>query len=473
MAILNSFLTALSTGDNVRDFKHASKTFVDGNYRLAPKHRFLFHVVFGVNPGIGFSFAGSETLEASVLVKSVDLPKYTYDLQTHNQYNRKRYTYNKINYDPVSITFHDDNSDVIRNMWYAYYAFYNNDPNYESTGTYSLKDTYTKMPNGARNWGLDRNTGQFFSHIKIYSLYQKKYTEYQLINPIITSFAHDRHDYSDSSGLLEHQMQVQFETVKYKSGLTAGDGPAGFATNHYDKAASPLTPKGGGTTSVFGPGGLVDAAGSIGSDLASGNLGSAVVTGLRGAQNLKGANLKNMLKSELTGMATNALRGNNPIGDFKFPGSGTKGTGGANPLPNVPKVGTVQSQFIPPSQNPIKSNGSLVGANLSGGLPEVLKGFNLQSLEKGANQAFSLGKKGLSNLPKTFGNLSAFADVIPSEGEFQNNMQRDMGKANDFMTGSGPGSFKDELSKAFGGNRSASPKGVTKVTKSLPDVISL
>jgi hypothetical protein len=468
MAILNSFLTALSTGDNVRDYKHASKTFVDGNYRLAPKHRFLFHCTFGINPGLGFNFAGSEQLEASFLVKNVDLPKYSYELAEHNQYNRKRYTYNKINYDPVRLTFHDDNSDIIRNMWYAYYAFYNNDPNYESGGTYSLKDTYTKMPNGARNWGLDRNSGQFFSHIKIYSIYQKKYTEYWLVNPIIQSFEHDRHDYADSQGLMENSMTVKFETVKYKSGLVDGDGPAGFGEMHYDKAASPLTPQGGGTTSVFGPGGLVDAAGSIGSDLSGGNIAGAVVTGLRGAQNLKGANLKSMLKSELTGMATNALRGNNPIGDFKFPSSGSGSTGGANPLPNVPKVGTVAGNFIPPSQNKIASNGVKVGANLKQPLANALGKFNLQSLEDMSSQAFSLVGKVTGSLPKSFGNLSGFVD----NPDFQTNFQNDLGKAQNFMSGSGPGSFKGELGKAFGKNLSASPKGVTKVTKGLPAVIA-
>ena len=38
-------------------------------------------------------------------------------------------------------------------------------------------------------------------------------------------------------------MTVRFETVKYKSGLIDGDGPAGFGEMHYDKAKSPLTPK--------------------------------------------------------------------------------------------------------------------------------------------------------------------------------------------------------------------------------------
>jgi hypothetical protein len=382
--VINSFLKALATGDNVRDYKHASRTFVDGNYRLAPKHKFLFHVVFQVNPGLGFSFSGSENLEASFLVKTVELPKYNFEIVEHNQYNRKRYHHNKINYSPCNITFHDDNSDVIRNLWYAYYAYYNNDPQYESSGTYGYKDTYKPMMDNARQWGLDRNTKPFFTGIKIYSLYQKKYTEYWLVNPIIESFDHDNHDYSDSSGILEHRMSVRFETVKYKSGLVDGDSPQGFGTLHYDKAPSPLTPAGGGTTSILGPGGLVDAVGSIGADLAGGNIAGAVVTGLRGASNLKGANLKNMLKSELTGAAMNALRGQNPIGDFSFPNA--KSAQG-NPLPSVPKMTGVTTS-APMRSGVVSSNGSKVQTNA---MLDQLKSFaggvggDLQSAVSGAS----------------------------------------------------------------------------------------
>jgi hypothetical protein len=449
LAILNSFLNALATGDNVRDFRHASRTFVDGNYRLAPKHRFLFHVVFGITPGLGFTFGGRENLEASFLVKSVDLPRYTYDLVEHNQYNRKRYHMNKINYEPVRITFHDDNSDVIRNMWYAYYAYYNNDPGYESTSAYlkQPKEVYQNLNINSQRWGLDRNTGQFFNYIKIYSIYQKKYTEYWLVNPIIDSFEHDRHDYADSQGTLEHQMSVRFETVKYRTGLVQGDGPAGFGDMHYDTAASPLTPQGGGTTSIFGPGGVVDAVGSIGSDLAGGNLAGAVVTGLRGAQNLKGANLGKMLKSELTGAAMNALRGQNPVGDFSFPNS----SGAGNPLPQVPKVVAVGGNQIPSGQNRVSSNGAAIQSNIK--QPLQTPNLSLQSLQNGANQAFDFAK----GMPDAI--ASKFASISPyvSSAEFQTQYNNDLATAQDNLNQELPGATQqvnDALARvdAAGGN---------------------
>ena len=460
MATLNSFLNALSTGDTIRDYRHASKTFVDGNYRLAPKHRFLFHVTFSVNSGLGFSFGASDTLESSFLVKSVDLPKYQFEVEEQHQYNRKRYSYNKLNYDPVRIIFHDDNSDVIRNMWYAYYSYYSNDPSYQSTASYSYRDVYSPMMGNSTQWGLDRNGGQFFNYIKIYSIYQKKFTEYWLVNPIIESFEHDRHDQADSTGTMEHAMTLRFETVKYRSGNVAGgDGPAGFGKTHYDKAPSPLTAQGGGTTSVFGPGGLVDAVGSIGADLAGGNVAGAVLTGMRSAQNLKGANLGSMLKSELTSMAVGAMQGKNPLGDFSSPSKGTQGSGG-NALPSVPKISGVSSNNIPNSSNNVSSNGSLIQANLKSALPSfsLPGGFpggggkpNLQSLESGVNQAFSLAKGMPSSITAKFPNISPFTDPA-----FKAKFNSDLAKAQETINKELPGAIAEAEAAFAKGNKQLS-----------------
>ena len=63
-----------------------------------------------------------------LVVKNVQLPSYEMSVNELNQYNRKRLVQTKINYQPVEITFHDDGSDLIRNMWYSYYSYYYKDP---------------------------------------------------------------------------------------------------------------------------------------------------------------------------------------------------------------------------------------------------------------------------------------------------------------------------------------------------------
>ena len=125
MASVNSLLTQLSTGETMRDYKHASKTFIDNNFELHPKFSHLFHVIFEFTPDAATLFDTTEQLEIPLLVKSADLPAYTLDVQTHNQYNRKTQSHHAFTYQPVTITFHDDTKEVIRKLWHNYYTFYN------------------------------------------------------------------------------------------------------------------------------------------------------------------------------------------------------------------------------------------------------------------------------------------------------------------------------------------------------------
>jgi hypothetical protein len=241
-----------STKKLLRDYTHASKTFRDGNYRLAPKQKFTFFVVFNYSP-MAANFGLVDTAddikrEVSMMVKSVDLPSYTFDTQLMNQYNRWRAVQTKINYNPVQIRFHDDMADISKRLWYSYYTWYYGDSTNGPEEKYTKKaDTYTDMDNKMR-FGMARPMDEkFFTSIQLYSIYgAKKFSEYTLVNPIITQFNHDSHDHSQSD-ILENTMQIQYETVKYAEGTMeggqpnplTGDGPRGFGELHYDHDISP------------------------------------------------------------------------------------------------------------------------------------------------------------------------------------------------------------------------------------------
>ena len=111
MGIINSVLKALEVGDAVRDYQHASRTFVANEYEFHPRLSNLFHVIFTFTPEASRLFSNIDKLELPILVKSAQLPSFSIDVQTHNQYNRQVHSQHKINYTPVSITFHDDSSD--------------------------------------------------------------------------------------------------------------------------------------------------------------------------------------------------------------------------------------------------------------------------------------------------------------------------------------------------------------------------
>ena len=55
--ILTPFLDGLKSGvlepkGNLGDFAHAARLYVDDSFRLAPKSKFLFHVVFNINQNV-------------------------------------------------------------------------------------------------------------------------------------------------------------------------------------------------------------------------------------------------------------------------------------------------------------------------------------------------------------------------------------------------------------------------------------
>jgi hypothetical protein len=234
----------------VRDYQHAARIFTDSNYRLSPKYGFLFYVEFDFNPNIT-NVNNASAMEMGMIVKSVNLPKYTIDTKTHNAYNRVNIVQNKIKYEPVTITFHDDQSDTIRSFWYDYYSYFYRDSDYADS-TYSAPNKYQSRP--TFDWGYTPRPAigynnssmaqpyQYIQGIRIYSLYQQQFSEYQLVNPTITSFKHGDHTQGSDGGLLEHEMSVQFETVKYLSGSVTKNTVGGFIDLHYDTVTSPLAP---------------------------------------------------------------------------------------------------------------------------------------------------------------------------------------------------------------------------------------
>jgi hypothetical protein len=334
--------------ETLRDYTHASRVFTTNSYELKPRFKFLFHVSFTINvaeiPYLRSAgvFGNDEIAQLSLLVKTVDLPKYNIQTETLNQYNRKRVVQTNLEYQPVTITFHDDGGDNARKMWYYYYTYYYKDathqylaPNVTNGNNgdnanrqagfgYNTRDIYSDVLQ-VKDWGYVGETWSdgtsaasgkppFFRDIRIYGMDQRKYAEYVLINPIITNFNHDQYAYSEGNGIMQNTMTIAYETVKYYEGAIGASRPdtnvQGFADPaHYDTRVSPIARPGANAT-VFGQGGLLDAGLGIISDLQSGG-----VAGLIGAvqkagtarNTFKGKDLKSIAKSESVALGQNEI----------------------------------------------------------------------------------------------------------------------------------------------------------------------
>ena len=321
--IFDNFLRQVVTGDNIKDYKHASRLFVDNNYERSPKYTWLFHVYFDLNPElVNLTTVNQRNqIEAGMLVKAADLPRFKVDSKTYNNYNRPSIAQTKIRYEDINITFHDDSANTVRKLWFDYYNYYYRDMdiNYgDATG--SLNPLYLKnykQTLGQRkllnNFGYTprKNSNistQYIQAIRIYSLHQKKFSEYTLINPVITSYRHGTHQ-NGQDGTMENVMTISYETVLYASGSARV--ARGFADLHYDKSPSPLTVAGGGTNSILGPGGIVNALDEVISDGSDRKWGSSAFKALRAYQTNKNVDFRNLASQELLQGFNNVLRGGN------------------------------------------------------------------------------------------------------------------------------------------------------------------
>lgn len=327
----SSFIHGIAKGffsnDYLRDYQHASNTFRSAGYGNSPKFKFLFHVYFDINPALN-----TPSIPYGLTVKTVDLPSFTFDTHVMNQYNRKRVVQTKIKYNDINITFHDDNANTVRNLWYNYFTYNYEDPrNYTKDGTtktgprptstYQSRNIYDNLDGNSEgiDWGYDgsRSEGSisgrkddFFNVINIYGFNQNSFVCYQLINPIITSFKHDSYDYAQANGTMTNTMTISYESVKYYEGgldgkaLISGGGGGNATTDDfvigggYDKTPSPL--KYGVSSSIMGPNGLLDSAGGVLSDIQNGNYLGALKKAGAIADTFKGkSGIVNAIKSDV------------------------------------------------------------------------------------------------------------------------------------------------------------------------------
>lgn len=381
--------------DYLRDYTHASKTFRTNSYQNAPKLKFLFHTYFETNIE-----AFPNNFNYGLLVKDVKLPSFTFETHQMNQYNRKRIVQTKIKYDPIEITFHDDNNDSVNYLWNNYYYYYYNDgvkpqnvlQGFRGTSLagqvseqvqvtaaqqYNNRNIYEGDIAGDDDWGFrggqtDNATGKkvpFFKNITIFGFNQHNFTAYTLINPMITNFSHDSYNYEDGNGIMQNKMTIDYETVVYNYGKMDGRKPGDIVTGfgdeaNYDRNVSPISQPGANGT-VLGQGGLVDAAGGAMRALGNGDILGAIKTAGTTYNTFKNLDLKKVATTELNAMLKNSIQNtpNTRNTLFSFPKAGsTPGPIGTAGFP------TIGARISPPIISDLNTAGNQDNGAAAGGL---------------------------------------------------------------------------------------------------------
>jgi len=198
-------------------------------FRKIPKPKFLFFVRFKSN------FTGSELptgFDATKLndpqngivfpLKNIDRPKLQPSTETLNQYNKKRVIQTKIEYQPVTMSFHDDIEDKVMSFWADYYAFYYGDGGKVHVNDWASDQTKGDFIDTVSGWGYRgkfrhgiAENQHYLSDITIYQFFGGQYTTMTFVRPIITMFDHDQADYAEGSTGSGVTMSFDYEGVYY------------------------------------------------------------------------------------------------------------------------------------------------------------------------------------------------------------------------------------------------------------------
>ncbi len=228
----------------LRDPQHAARLFTDDQFRLAPKQKFLFHVAFNINESAckDINLVQRHKNEIGMLVKNIDLPGYDITAETVNQYNRKKRIQITHKYKDINVVFHDDNMGVINQLWQNYYSYYYADSKSAGKGGAFAKTATKNFNSIVAPYGLDNGSDRpFFNYIIIYQMARHEFVSYKLINPIITSWSHNKVDYAQSGTPHDQTMTLAYEAVEYNVGTVDTQSVVGFGVEHYDQTPSPLT----------------------------------------------------------------------------------------------------------------------------------------------------------------------------------------------------------------------------------------
>ena len=274
----------------LRDYQHANRMYVANYYRLLPKYKGLYSVLVRPNPSViqdikdlssgsggtsgnggsniigaiqdvmntvkdvidtpnrlmnqvfGDPSEGTKVRELSALAHRVELPGFSITVDEKNQYNKKIGVTTGIKYDPVQITFYDDNNNTTINLINNYYKYFFGDGNVPGGSQKYLTDTVKSRMN-FNGWGFQsRAIKNFFYAIDIYSFNRGTFTMHSIKAPWIINMRAGDHEYGDYA---PRDITITFghSGIVYASGYIKRGTPPGFADLIYDFTPSPLTGK--------------------------------------------------------------------------------------------------------------------------------------------------------------------------------------------------------------------------------------
>lgn len=220
-----------------RDSRHAAEAFSFNKPDLSngtPRHKFEFflRINFNTSPDVAVFVRNFLNIldqdMVTTMVKNVTMPSMSMDTEVLNQYNKKRISQTRLNFNPVTITFHDSVEGRMLRLWEMYYEYYFRDGqatekldlnskgrrrNNKEFDNDVIKDRFND--NFGYNLARVGNNKYLIDSIEIFQIHGGRFSRTEIVHPRITSFNHDTLDYEDSVGLVEMKFEFMYEDVVY------------------------------------------------------------------------------------------------------------------------------------------------------------------------------------------------------------------------------------------------------------------
>lgn len=128
------------------------------------------------------------SFELSKFVKSVDKPSIEFGINEYNEYNRKRLCYDKIKYNPITITFYDVKDNPVEKFFFTYLKIISHNFLCKDFNNYRKQIVTDNFDYDSTDWGFDTDSNfRLIDKISICEYYMDKMMVYTLENPVIQS----------------------------------------------------------------------------------------------------------------------------------------------------------------------------------------------------------------------------------------------------------------------------------------------
>lgn len=126
------------------------------------------------------------SFELSKFVKSVDKPTIDFSINEYNEYNRKRLCYDKIKYNPITITFYDVKDNPVEKFFFTYLKIISNNFLCKDFNNYRKQIVTDNFDYDSTDWGFDTDSNfRLIDKISICEYYMDKMMVYTLENPVL------------------------------------------------------------------------------------------------------------------------------------------------------------------------------------------------------------------------------------------------------------------------------------------------